>query len=126
MNNNIKAFTLVELVITISIIAILSTISTVIFRNYTLEAKKAEGYTLIAKIRDAQLSYCSEYGNFLSANADTSFQPVLNINSMTNKYFTKFNAGYGVNDYAFTVRVASTKVGALTCTYDITVGSTIK
>lgn len=126
MKRNKKAFTLVELVLTISIIAILSTISTVIFKDHVLQAKRAEGYTLIAQIRDAQLSYYSEYGNFLWANVNTSFQPVLNINSMTNKYFTQFNAGYGISNDAFTIRVHSTGLGTLTCTYNLTVGSTIR
>ena len=125
MNNNIKAFTLVELVITISIVAILSTISTVIYKDYVSTARQAEGYTLLSRVRDAQLNYYSEYDNFLTSSV-TSFEPVLGLNAAGNKYFKSFYAGRGASNTAFTAYVYHTGNGIsdMTCIYNITEGFT--
>lgn len=96
-----KAFTLVELVVTIAVIVILSTISVPIYKGYVGKTMYAEGYSLLGRIRDAQLLYHAEYGYFLqnthssakSANY-TCNEEVTGINARSNKYFTLFRIGY--------------------------------
>ena len=88
-----RAFTLIELIITIAILIVLSTISVPLYKKHVRESKFVEGYTLLAHIRDAQLAYYNEYRNFLTGDSSTSNDEVLGINAMTNKYFTKFAVG---------------------------------
>ncbi|MBQ3833932.1 MAG: pilin [Elusimicrobia bacterium] len=109
MKRKTKGFTLVELVITITIVVILSSISVPIYKSYTKEATMAEGYSLLATIREAQLSYRAEYGNFLrgehSSQKDwhtyTCNEEVLGINGRLNKYFTWFKVGGYSDKYSF-------------------------
>ena len=98
-----KGFTLVELVITIAIIIVLSSISVPIYKNYVWNAKKSEGYMLLATIRDAQLNYRNEHGNFLfftgtcskTNNGWTCNETVLGIDARANKYYSLlFVQGY--------------------------------
>ncbi len=110
-------FTLVELVLVISIVVVLSVISGPIYRSYAYKARQAEGYALIGTIRSAQENYFGEYGNFLSrGNSVTSSMgakgpgtcndEILGIDARPNKYYTSFNIGWtsGANPvaYAFT------------------------
>ena len=101
---NTKGFTLIELVITMTIVVILSLISWPIYRSYHLKevSMLGEGYALLGAIKDAQIHYYNEYGNFLSGHESytsntetawvyTSADPVLGINVMNNRYFSMFN-----------------------------------
>ena len=104
-----KGFTLVELIITMTIVVVLSLISWPIYRSFHLKevSMLAEGYALLGSIKDAQIHYYNEYGNFLCAresfaqnqdypnNTYTSSDPVLGINVMNNRYFSKFNYDSG-------------------------------
>lgn len=106
----IKGFSLTEMVVVIVMVMILSVISVPVYNSYTEKAEIAEGYALLGRIRTAQDSYFSEYGNFL-INDDTSLrtgygytcnEEILGINARANKYFTQFavngvNNSYGVH-----------------------------
>ena len=65
MKKNIKGFTLIEMVITIVIIIVLSSISVPIYKDYVRDAKLGVGHVLLSRIRDAQLRYYDEYGSSL-------------------------------------------------------------
>jgi len=101
-----KGFTLIEMVIVVALVIILSLISVPIYKDHVLKAKLAEGYTLLATIRDAQNQYYSEYDNFLYSNI-TSFSDVLDIDARGNKYFTSFLPGSTTWDGAFCISVYS-------------------
>lgn len=98
MNKNNKAFTLVELVITILVLIVLSSIATPIYIGHVNRAKYAEGYALIGNIMKAEDLYRGEYGNFYYLSPTwaaggtiyTSKSDVLGVNASGNKYFTKF------------------------------------
>ncbi len=93
VNLKIKAFTLVELVITIAIVIILSVISVPIYRGYVDKAKYSEGYALLGTVLSAQKAYYNEYGNFYQDPYDwkyTANHDVLGIDVRGNKYFTCF------------------------------------
>ncbi|MBQ3834361.1 MAG: prepilin-type N-terminal cleavage/methylation domain-containing protein, partial [Elusimicrobia bacterium] len=68
MNKNNEAFTLIELVMTIVIIVILSSIAAPLYNGYTAKAKYAEGYATISRIIRAEEAYRAEYGNFYIHN----------------------------------------------------------
>ena len=120
MKKNNKAFTLVELVITITLIIILTSISVPRYKNYSLSAKKAEGYALLGAIRDAQKQYKSEYATFFSSGRSyTANHEVLGIDARTNKYFTNFCVGNGAGAYYFTAYVTSRDLGAMTLSFNL-------
>lgn len=136
-----KGFTLIELIITMTIVVVLSLISWPIYRSFHLKeiSMLSEGYALIGAIKDAQIHYYNEYGNFLSGkdsygvlnNIHTQYTaacPVLGINVMNNRYFTKFNydhidTGNSWN-FRFTARVfgnfGSGKTVSITMPYNLT------
>ena len=135
----IKGFTLMELVITLTIVVILSLISWPIYRSHHLREVPmlAEGYALLGAIKDAQIHYYNEYGNFLHGQNVfgnigvnfTSVDPVLGINVMNNRYFSKFeyshaHAGSGIWKYAFTAEVygdfGKGKTVGITMPYNLT------
>ncbi|MBQ3835275.1 MAG: prepilin-type N-terminal cleavage/methylation domain-containing protein [Elusimicrobia bacterium] len=146
MNIINKGFTLVEMVITIALVIILSTISGTVYKGYSKKARMSEGYALIASVRDAMINYYSEYGNFLGPGQSsspngyvgngyynakfTTNEPILGVDARSNKYFTNFklgtigsSEGYGVNfGSAFTVIVAGKDDGAILLSYNRTAG----
>ncbi|MBQ3834284.1 MAG: prepilin-type N-terminal cleavage/methylation domain-containing protein [Elusimicrobia bacterium] len=141
MKKIIKGFTLVELVVTILIVIVLMSISAPIYNVNSTKVKLAEGYALLATIRSAQEQYYAEYGNFYSAGYSviTCYDPFLNINARTNKYFTAFQVGGSGKDYtngsvrfanvgekySFLAGAYSKELGPLQLSYNITVGTTV-
>ena len=140
-NNKKKGFTFMELVITMIIVITLSLISWPIYRGHVSKEYSvlAEGYALLGAIKDAEIAYYNEYGNFLhqkdsygndcysNTGLSTFCDPVLGINAINNRYFTLFNAHNpnGVNhdgEYAYQFRAAvySAKAGTITQLFDIT------
>ncbi|MBQ3834721.1 MAG: prepilin-type N-terminal cleavage/methylation domain-containing protein [Elusimicrobia bacterium] len=128
----IKGFTLVELAITVAIIVILSSISVPIYKDYIGQAKKAEAYTLLAAVRDAQVAYFNQYGNFWYNNPGvagtaTPYDPVLNVDARTNKYYTWFVPGKGNNQevkYQFKAAAKEPWPNYIFLIYNITSGVT--
>ena len=130
----IKGFTLIELVITITIVVILSMISVPLYKDYMYDSKRSEGYVLLSTIRDAQLQYFAEYENFLcydhasGGTSYTCFDEVLGVNARLNKYFTYMSVGPWKNDgrhtTAFIARVSSKDYGSITLNYDLKQGAT--
>lgn len=129
--NKLKGFTLIELVITIAIIIILSSISAPIYKNHTKNAKLTEAYALLGAIRDAQVTYRQEYRTFLycrnssaKEKESTCNDEVLGIDARVNKYYTWFNVGHSANRYSFTAWVQSPTYYTMRLIYDLTSGST--
>lgn len=120
MKNKIKGFTLIEMVITITLIIILTSISVPRYKNYSVSAKKAEGYALLGAIRDTQKQYKSEYATFFySGNSYTANHEVLGVDARTNKYFTSFCVGNGAGVYYFTAYVKSKDLGTMTLRFNL-------
>ncbi|MBQ3834207.1 MAG: prepilin-type N-terminal cleavage/methylation domain-containing protein [Elusimicrobia bacterium] len=123
MKIKIKAFTLVEMIITIALVVILSTLSVPIYRKHVVNAKKAEGYTLLAQIKDSQLLYYSEYRRFFTKyEGQKSFEEVLGIDARGNKYYSLFQIG-GADGACFYATVWGAG-GRITLGYNRTTGST--
>ena len=90
MKNIKNGFTLIEMILTVTLVIILSTISASIYNVRVTDAKNAEGYLLLKNIRDAQAKYYAEYNTFYGQKSYTGYDPVLGVKSNTNKYFTCF------------------------------------
>ncbi|MBQ3834237.1 MAG: pilin [Elusimicrobia bacterium] len=129
--NKFKGFTLIELVITIAIVIILSSISAPLYKNHVKNAKVTEAYALLGAIRDAQLLYRAEYRTFLycrnssAGNSEaTCNDEVLGVNARANKYYTWFNVGHSANASSFTAWVQSPTYYTMRLIYSLTNGST--
>ena len=138
---NKYGFTMMELIITLTIVVILSLISWPIYRGHKSReyTMLAEGYALLSVIKEAQINYYNEYGNFLrskevfggayAGNDWTANDPVFGINAMNNKYFSWFASHSTLgnsNDanlrltYEFQAGVASKDCGTIFMVFNLT------
>lgn len=128
-----KGFTLVELVVVISVVIILSLISVPLYKDHTLDAKRAEGYSLLCAIRDAQINYYGEYDNFLYAfnvtgtwnTFTTDNTDILGINARMNKYFKSFSVNSSGNTMTDLHIIVYSNLGNMTMLYSLTGNNTI-
>lgn len=65
-----RGFTLVELMVSVAIVAILSSVSTVLHRGYVKRALAAEGIALVGGIRRCQQIHYAEHGEYTGAWGD--------------------------------------------------------
>jgi prepilin-type N-terminal cleavage/methylation domain-containing protein len=63
-----SGFTLIELMITVAILAVLSAIAIVSFRKYTLRARTTEAYNMLGMIRMRQEAYRSEFSQYANVS----------------------------------------------------------
>lgn len=100
-----KAFTLIEMIIVIAVVVILATISVPLYKDYVWNSKTLEAYSLLAKIREAQIQYYNEYGCFLrfpnSSGGNSCYEEVLDVDARGNKYFTIFTVGGNDSNASF-------------------------
>ncbi|MBQ3834174.1 MAG: prepilin-type N-terminal cleavage/methylation domain-containing protein [Elusimicrobia bacterium] len=135
-------FSLIEVIITIMIIAVLSMISGPIYRSYSDKAILTEGYALLGTIRSAQENYYNDTGTFLyytncsagsivGGNGTTCKEDVLGIDARHNKYYTTFTEAMWLGshagiDYRFqAVAFGKAAYQNLTMHYNITSGVTM-
>lgn len=64
MNLKAEAFTLIELMVVIAIIACLSVVSIPSLLNYLAKAKRSEAYVNLRSLAMAEKSYFAEYGKY--------------------------------------------------------------
>ncbi|MFO0557528.1 MAG: prepilin-type N-terminal cleavage/methylation domain-containing protein [Polyangiales bacterium] len=63
-----SGFTLIELMITVAILAVLSSIAIVSFRKYTRRARTTEAYNMLGMIRMRQEAYRSEFSQYANVS----------------------------------------------------------
>ena len=115
-----KGFTLVELVIVIVIVGILSIVAVPIYRGYTRKAMASEGKALVGSVQTSQKIYYAEYGMFYGMAANASYDPVLDVDARSNKYFTQFGVT-GASTSQFTAQtIADPASGAKGITISLT------
>jgi len=73
-------FTLIELMIVVSIIAFLAVIAIPKFMNYVAKAKRAEVYLNLGSIYAAQKAYWAEHGTYSNSLKDIGWSPEGQIN----------------------------------------------
>lgn len=75
-NQGGKGFTLVELMVTVTILAVLAAVAIASYKYYIRRARLEEGRDLIQDIRMKQESYFTSYSAFIdTASNDTTFFP---------------------------------------------------
>jgi prepilin-type N-terminal cleavage/methylation domain-containing protein len=68
-------FSLIELMVVVSIIAVLSTVAIPLFQSYQLRTRTAEVKTNLTAIRTAEESYYAEWGSYLAADPEPAVVP---------------------------------------------------
>ena len=66
LDRNDQGFTLLEMMIVVAIIGILAAIAIPAFQNYQNRSKRAEAYTNLSAIADAEKAYFSEYNAYVA------------------------------------------------------------
>lgn len=89
MNKN-HGFTLIELMITVAIIAILSAIAIPAYQDYLVRAQVAEGLTLATTAKSALLDYYNDRGVFPTTNAQAGLG---SATSITGNYVRSVRVG---------------------------------
>jgi prepilin-type N-terminal cleavage/methylation domain-containing protein len=64
-NRRLRGFTLIELMIVVSIIGILASVAIPSFINYQLTAKRAEAFANLSSLAKAQKSYYAEFNTYI-------------------------------------------------------------
>ena len=102
-----SGFSLIEVVVTVTIIVILSIISGPIYRSYSDKATMSEGYALLGTIRSAQEAYYNDTGWFMMdgyvnpggfSGNPLRVAEVFGIDARHNRYYTAFLVGTNYND----------------------------
>jgi prepilin-type N-terminal cleavage/methylation domain-containing protein len=70
-----SGFSLIELMVVVSIIAVLSTIAIPKFQSYQLRTRTAEVKTNLTAMRTAEESYYAEWGSYLAADPEPAVVP---------------------------------------------------
>ena len=136
-----NGFSLMELIITITIIFVLSVISGPIYKTNATKTKIAEGYALLGTIRSAQDIYFRTYDKFLfwtessaglglEGRSDyTTNEEVLGIDARPNKYYTLFTvcrSGSFNMGVRYEAVVCASGLPSITMSYNRTSGVTFK
>lgn len=95
-------FTLVELVIVIVIVGILSVVAVPIYTGYTKKAMATEAEGTLGAINTAQKVYYAEHSCFLATVGEVSDNGTLDINLVSNKYFTSFQVNTSATGFTAT------------------------
>lgn len=71
-----QGFTLIELMVTVSLIGILAAMAITSFNFYQLRSRRSEAYVNLAAIKTYQLSFFHEAGGFVDAPPSPAFAPL--------------------------------------------------
>ena len=67
-----KGFTLIELMVTVTILAILAAVAIPVYNNYVYKSKTAEATTNISGIRTLEESYFAENNRYITSATGTA------------------------------------------------------
>jgi type IV pilus assembly protein PilA len=74
-----SGFTIIEVMIVVTIIAVLLAIVVPSYQNYATRAKVAEGFALVGPIKHVVGEYYADNGGFPSSNAEVDLEDALSI-----------------------------------------------
>jgi prepilin-type N-terminal cleavage/methylation domain-containing protein len=100
MKSSTRAFTLVELIIVIIVVAILSIVAVASYRTYVAKSVLSEAKMVMNAVEKYEKIYHQTYGKYHEVPEGTSYDPDLDINIASNKYFTSFSVTTEDNDHA--------------------------
>lgn len=96
--NRQHGFTLIELMIAVSIIGILAMISVQAYQDYTIRSQVSEGLTLASAIKASSSEYYQDRGVWPQNNK------ALGINTVSGKYVTDISVSNGSIDITYGVQ----------------------
>ena len=73
-----KGFTLVELMITVTILAILAVVAVTSYKRYMYRAQASEGKDILMEIKMKQEHYFSTYSQYVTSGSESSIYPTEN------------------------------------------------
>ena len=76
INRSKQGFTLVELMVSVAIVGILTTLVVPMTQNFSARAKQAEAKTLLAAAHGAEVAFYTEYGYYTGCLKEIGFAPV--------------------------------------------------
>ena len=112
MNNKNRGFTLVELLITLTIIAILASIAYPSYLNYVNRSHRSDALGMLSQL---QLTLERCYSQNFSYSAACTARPNFPMNSPEN-YYTISIANLGTSTYTLTATARGNQVTDTTCT----------
>lgn len=122
MLKNNKAFTLPEIIATITIIILLTVVWHYYGRGFSKGAMTNEGRVFIEKVLAQEKLYRSDNGEFWKPSNSDFVDKVapLFIDTRTNKYYTGFKIVVNNTNTPLTIIAAGSSVGSITGVYDKT------
>jgi prepilin-type N-terminal cleavage/methylation domain-containing protein len=104
---NKKGFTLIELIITVVIVAVLAMVSLPIYRRYVRQATATEGKALLGEIAAAQEIFFSRYGQYYAGTSGVDFATAVGVDPRRNKFFRGFNVSVADGGESYTVTTSN-------------------
>lgn len=108
-SNHQLGFSLIEILIVVSIIGILASIAVPAYNGYIIKGKRSEGRAAImdaAARQERFYSDCNQYGNIGNANDCTG--PTVNINATSESGEYNVTVALGANNQSFTLTATPT------------------
>ncbi len=115
-----KAFTLIELIMAVTLIIILSTIGYAVYRSNVNKAIAMEAKALLHDVHAAEQIYRARNGEFRNLSS-TTYDVTLGVDFRGNRYFSQFTVLVnGSNNNNFTITTNQYKGKALTLAGSLT------
>ncbi|MDP3277640.1 MAG: prepilin-type N-terminal cleavage/methylation domain-containing protein [Deltaproteobacteria bacterium] len=92
--SKLRGFTLIELMITVTILGVLASIAIVSFTRYTRRARTTEAYNLLGMIRMRQESYRSEFAQYADVSGTIPNYWPTTVGSSSNDWYSGVPAGW--------------------------------
>jgi type IV pilus assembly protein PilA len=101
-NHKENGFTLIELMIVVSIIGILATIAIPSYQKYVIRAKLATAFVFLGSFKTDIVEYYTMYGRFPQQN-DPQLKDIFPINNISSKYLKSLEYVYKDDDTALMI-----------------------
>ena len=104
--NDAKGFTLLELMVTVGIVAILSVIAVPSYESFVIEGKRAEGVAFAMDIASRQERHFTQWGRYAGSLSATGEDGLGIAGTSENGYYTGSTDFVGGSNVTFEINVA--------------------